>query len=370
MQPIRRYAGLLDAAIIFSDILVIPQAMGLEVMMDPSPRFPAPLDKPADVARLRDHVDVNKELGYVFQAITRTRHALEGRVPLIGFTGAPWTLMGYMVEGGGSKSYQKSKTWLFAHPDESSALLHRIAGVCADYLVGQALAGAQVRRHPLMCSVRSRPTTRRSCCRCSRATHASSRPTISRRLRSRVSCTLRASCARLSPRPAIREFRSRSSRGVLTSPSRPCKILGTTCSAWNGLRTSRPCVRPRGPRRQFKATWTQPCCMAGVRRSSATSSGCVLRSAWVERRVGGSQTSDTALLLASTRRTCAGSSNACTSILRTEMPHQTAARCVAMRLCIGYVKQASRVHVIVGGNKTRCMRKPSKVNRKSITISS
>jgi uroporphyrinogen decarboxylase len=112
--------------------------------MDPSPRFPAPLDTPADMARLRENVDVHKELGYVFAAITRTRHALEGRVPLIGFSGAPWTLMGYMVEGGGSKTYQKSKTWLFKHPKESKALLDRIADVCIDYLVGQVQAGAQM----------------------------------------------------------------------------------------------------------------------------------------------------------------------------------------------------------------------------------
>jgi uroporphyrinogen decarboxylase len=144
LQPIDRYAGLLDAAIIFSDILVIPQAMGLEVFMDPSPRFPAPLDTPADLERLHKTVDVHKELGYVFKAITRTRHALEGRVPLIGFTGAPWTLMAYMVEGAGSKTYQKSKTWLFKYPEESKALLMRIADVCVDYLVGQIQAGAQM----------------------------------------------------------------------------------------------------------------------------------------------------------------------------------------------------------------------------------
>jgi uroporphyrinogen decarboxylase len=144
MQPIRRYAGLLDASIIFSDILVIPQAMGLEVLMDPAPRFPAPLDTPADVARLRAHVDVDAELGYVYRAITRTRHALGGACPLIGFCGAPWTMMAYMVEGGGSKLYTKSKGWLFKHPAESKALLDRIADVVVAHLVGQARAGAQL----------------------------------------------------------------------------------------------------------------------------------------------------------------------------------------------------------------------------------
>ena len=89
-------------------------------------------------------MDVNKELGYVFDAITQTRKGLKGAVPLIGFSGAPWTLFAYMVEGGGSKTFQKSKTWLFKYPEESKALLLRIADVCIDYLVGQVRAGAQV----------------------------------------------------------------------------------------------------------------------------------------------------------------------------------------------------------------------------------
>lgn len=144
LQPIRRYAGLLDAAIIFSDILVIPQAMGMEVLMNPGPHFPDPLNTPADVAKLRENVDVNKELGYVFTAITQTRKALEGHVPLIGFSGAPWTLFAYMIEGGGSKTFQKAKTWLFKYPEESKALLMRIAEVCVDYLFGQVKAGAQL----------------------------------------------------------------------------------------------------------------------------------------------------------------------------------------------------------------------------------
>lgn len=145
MQPVRRFTGLLDAAIIFSDILVVPQAMGMEVLMNPGPQFPAPLDTPADVARLTAQVDVDKELGYVFDAITMTRRALAGEVPLIGFCGAPWTLFAYMVEGGGSKTFQKSKSWLFKWPEESKALLQRIADVCVEFLVGQVKAGAQAR---------------------------------------------------------------------------------------------------------------------------------------------------------------------------------------------------------------------------------
>lgn len=144
MQPIRRYTGLLDAAIIFSDILVVPQAMGMEVLMNPGPSFPEPLQTPADIAKLRREIDVNKELGYVFAAITRTRRALAGAVPLIGFCGAPWTLFAYMIEGGGSKQLTRAKAWLFGYPEESKKLLMRIADVCADFLVGQVKAGAQV----------------------------------------------------------------------------------------------------------------------------------------------------------------------------------------------------------------------------------
>ncbi|KAI0829405.1 uroporphyrinogen decarboxylase [Trametes gibbosa] len=143
LQPIRRYSGLIDAAIIFSDILVIPQALGMEVEMNPGPHFPNPLVVPADVERLTKDVDVDKELGYVYEAITQTRQALDGEVPLIGFCGAPWTLFSYMIEGGGSKTFQKCKTWLFKYPDESKALLNRIADVCIDFLVGQIKAGAQ-----------------------------------------------------------------------------------------------------------------------------------------------------------------------------------------------------------------------------------
>lgn len=148
LQPIRRYSGLLDAAIIFSDILVVPQAMGMEVIMDPGPHFPNPLITPADAEKLPKVVDVDKELGYVYEAITQTRHALDGEVPLIGFCGAPWTLFSYMIEGGGSRTFQKCKAWLFKYPEESKALLNRIADVCVDFLVGQIKAGAQVCIYP------------------------------------------------------------------------------------------------------------------------------------------------------------------------------------------------------------------------------
>jgi uroporphyrinogen decarboxylase len=146
LQPIRRYSGLLDASIIFSDILVVPQAMGLTVEMIPGkgPSFPEPLKTPEDIRRLSENVDVAKELGYVCDAITLTRKNLKGEVPLIGFCGAPWTLFAYMVEGGGSKTFQVAKSWIFKYPEESKSVLQRVAVVCADFLVEQVKAGAQV----------------------------------------------------------------------------------------------------------------------------------------------------------------------------------------------------------------------------------
>jgi uroporphyrinogen decarboxylase len=149
IQPVDRYAGLIDAAIIFSDILVIPQAMGMTVeMVDKlGPRFPDPLKSPTDgqFQKLLDTaVDVSKELGYVYEAITLTRKKLQGRVPLIGFCGAPWTLLCYMVEGGGTKLFVESKTWIYKYPEESKALLQKLAEVCVDHLAHQVQAGAQM----------------------------------------------------------------------------------------------------------------------------------------------------------------------------------------------------------------------------------
>ncbi|KAF8930141.1 Uroporphyrinogen decarboxylase in heme biosynthesis [Haplosporangium bisporale] len=146
LQPIDRFDGLLDAAIIFSDILVIPQAFGLEVVMPPGqgPHFPSPLKGPKDMGRLKEKIDIRQDLGYVLEAITMTRHALDGRVPLIGFVGGPWTLMAYMVEGGGSRMFSLVKEWIFKYPEESHELLQRITDVCVDFLVEQVRAGAQM----------------------------------------------------------------------------------------------------------------------------------------------------------------------------------------------------------------------------------
>ncbi|KAK2733964.1 Uroporphyrinogen decarboxylase in heme biosynthesis [Myotisia sp. PD_48] len=149
LQPVERYAGLIDAAIIFSDILVIPQAMGMIVLMvdKKGPVFPEPLKSPDDPQYeklMNKQVDVKSELDYVYKAITLTRQKLDGRVPLIGFCGAPWTLLCYMVEGGGSKMFIQVKTWIYKYPTAAKALLQRIAEICVEYLALQVEAGAQL----------------------------------------------------------------------------------------------------------------------------------------------------------------------------------------------------------------------------------
>jgi len=167
LQPIDRFAGLVDAAIIFSDILVIPQAMGMIVeMVDKvGPHFPDPLRDPQDGQYSRvmnKKVDVAGELDYVYKAITLTRQKLKGRVPLFGFCGAPWTLLCYMVEGGGSKMFAKIKTWIYKYPSASKDLLQKIAEVCVEYLALQVKAGAQVNHSVRRCG--RRVTDSRSAC--------------------------------------------------------------------------------------------------------------------------------------------------------------------------------------------------------------
>ncbi|HMM84897.1 MAG: uroporphyrinogen decarboxylase [Gammaproteobacteria bacterium] len=141
LQPLERYA--LDAAILFSDILTVPDAMGLGLSFaqGEGPRFAHPVRDEAAVARLA--VPDLDTLRYVFDAVSSIRRALKGRVPLIGFSGSPWTLACYMVEGGGSDDYRLVKTMLYARPD----LMHRMLEVNADavaaYLNAQIDAGAQ-----------------------------------------------------------------------------------------------------------------------------------------------------------------------------------------------------------------------------------
>lgn len=147
IQPVRHYPGLLDAAIIFSDILVIPQAMGMKVEIKDKigPHFPDPLRHPDEMPKkLTDKPDVKKELQWAFDAITMTRKKLDGEVPLLGFCGAPWTLMVYMIEGGGSKMYRFVREWIYKWPQESKELLQRITDVAVEFLALQVAAGAQM----------------------------------------------------------------------------------------------------------------------------------------------------------------------------------------------------------------------------------
>jgi len=141
LQPLERYP--LDAAILFSDILTVPDAMGLGLSFaqGEGPRFATAVRDEAAVAKLA--VPDMAKLRYVFDAVTSIRRALQGRVPLIGFSGSPWTLACYMVEGKGSDDYRLVKTMLYSRPD----LMHRMLAVNADavaqYLNAQIDAGAQ-----------------------------------------------------------------------------------------------------------------------------------------------------------------------------------------------------------------------------------
>lgn len=121
--------------------------MTVEMIDKKGPSFPEPLKTPDDEQYdkvLKKDVDVKVELDYVYKAITLTRQKLKGRVPLIGFCGAPWTLLCYMVEGGGSKLFIAVKTWLYRYPTETKALLQKISEICVDYLAQQVVAGAQM----------------------------------------------------------------------------------------------------------------------------------------------------------------------------------------------------------------------------------
>lgn len=134
-----------DAAIIFSDILVVPNAMGMSLRVDEGigPRFDDPLRSPSDLKRLRP-VDPTTDLHYTLDAIRLVRRQLNQRVPIIGFAGAPWTLAAYMIEGQGSRDFQHAKRVLLGEPTFMHELLHRLAVTVGEYLCAQARAGAQV----------------------------------------------------------------------------------------------------------------------------------------------------------------------------------------------------------------------------------
>ncbi|GAB3383111.1 uroporphyrinogen decarboxylase [Spongiibacter taiwanensis] len=142
MQPLARYP--LDAAILFSDILTIPDAMGLGLYFETGegPRFKKTVRTQADVDAL-PIVDGEKHLTYVCDAVRTIRRELNGSVPLIGFSGSPWTLATYMVEGGGSKDHARSKALAFDQPDLMHGLLDKLAQSVTAYLNDQIRAGAQ-----------------------------------------------------------------------------------------------------------------------------------------------------------------------------------------------------------------------------------
>jgi uroporphyrinogen decarboxylase len=142
MQPLRRYA--FDAAILFSDILTIPDAFGqgLYFVSGEGPKFRKVIREPRDVEQLPD-VDITSELSYVTDAVSLIRRELNGSVPLIGFSGSPWTLATYMIEGSGSKDFRQAKQFMYNHPEAMHALLARLASAVTDYLNAQIRAGAQ-----------------------------------------------------------------------------------------------------------------------------------------------------------------------------------------------------------------------------------
>jgi len=142
MQPIDRFG--LDAAILFSDILTIPDAMGLELVLEEGigPVFNKPVRSEAQINKL-SVPDAEDDLGYVMDAVRVIRQELDGRVPLIGFTGSPWTLASYMVEGSGSKEFRRIKGLMFESPQAAHTLLQVVTDSVITYLKAQVGAGAQ-----------------------------------------------------------------------------------------------------------------------------------------------------------------------------------------------------------------------------------
>ena len=134
-----------DAAIIFSDILVIPEAMGLpyEMVEKQGPWFPNTIKTEADAEKLKV-ADVASDLGYVLEAIRITKKNLDNRVPLIGFAGAPWTIFSYMIEGSGSKTFSKAKAMLYRAPELAHKILQKITDSTIQYLKAQIAAGANL----------------------------------------------------------------------------------------------------------------------------------------------------------------------------------------------------------------------------------
>ncbi|MCI0548241.1 MAG: uroporphyrinogen decarboxylase [Candidatus Rokubacteria bacterium] len=142
LQPVERLG--VDAAIVFADILLVlePLGVGLEFAPGDGPRIHRPVRAPDDLARLKP-VDVEASVAFVFETIRLARRALAGRVPLIGFAGAPFTLASYVIEGGGSRDFLHAKRFMRAEPAAWHALMATLARITGDYLNGQIAAGAQ-----------------------------------------------------------------------------------------------------------------------------------------------------------------------------------------------------------------------------------
>lgn len=143
LQPVDELG--VDAAIIFSDILVVCEAMGLnyELVEKKGPVFPKTVQTPADVDQLRI-ADGDSDIRYTIEAIKLTKAALNDKIPLIGFAGCPWTLFAYMVEGGGSKTFSKARRFLYQHPEASHEFLHKLTQTTISYLKAQIEAGANL----------------------------------------------------------------------------------------------------------------------------------------------------------------------------------------------------------------------------------
>lgn len=143
IQPIRRFQ--MDAAILFSDILVVPQAMNIEVQMKPGigPVIPHPIREASDLHKV-EIPNVEERLDYVTKAIKMTKEKLKGEVPLIGFAGSPWTIFCYVVQGKGSKNFEKAKALCFSKPELAHQLLQMITRTTIDYLKEKTKAGVDV----------------------------------------------------------------------------------------------------------------------------------------------------------------------------------------------------------------------------------
>ncbi|UJR81620.1 uroporphyrinogen decarboxylase [Sandaracinus amylolyticus] len=134
-----------DAAIVFADILLVlePLGIGFEFTKDDGPRIERPVRLASDVDRVSPSIDANASLGYVMESVRRTKKALAGRVPLIGFSGAPFTLASYVIEGGGSREYSQTKRFMYADEGAWHELMRRLSSAITAYLLAQIDAGAE-----------------------------------------------------------------------------------------------------------------------------------------------------------------------------------------------------------------------------------